>query len=83
MMILKVYAHNDGGGRGPANPRLAPGMNNYGPSRGFGGMSTADVVAAAGGANRQGVGRTARGGIVSTGAIYRANERARARGGNR
>lgn len=73
MMILKVYA--SGGGAG--NTRRAPGMNNMGPTRGYGGMGIRDIVAAAGGANSQGRARGARGGNISTAELARRNTRAR------
>lgn len=74
MMILKVYANGGGGG---GRTRIAPGMNNYGPTRGYGGMGIRNIVASAGGANRQGRARGARGGNISTGELARRNTRAR------
>ena len=73
MMFLKVYA--SGGGAG--NTLIAPGMNNKGPTRGYGGMGIRDIVAAAGGANSQGRARGARGGNISTAELARRNTRAR------
>lgn len=77
MMILKVYASGGGGGRGGVGTTVAPGMNNMGPTRGYGGMGIRDIVAAAGGANSQGRARGARGGNISTAELARRNTRAR------
>lgn len=71
---LSVFAESSSGGVGTTT---APGMNNMGPTRGYGGMGIRDIVAAAGGANRQGRATGARGGNISTAELARRNTRAR------
>lgn len=74
---LSVFAESSSGGG--VGTTTAPGMNNMGPTKGYGGMGIRDIVAAAGGANSQGTARGPRGGKISTKEL--ANRLNKARGG--